>query len=151
MLYYDIHTFAKEEKVKEAITNFLVNAKEQMEKAVNYNRNILCEMKKANLPDYLLRRVIYDDSVWVESFADELRRMYVHYALEAHKEKITSTIRKLIEPMWHSRTNGNTDKNIDNFMEVYRKYFYEAYRLKDFSNLIYPELRRILYPMLKEL
>lgn len=151
MLYYDIHTFAKEEKVKEAITNFLVVAKGQMEKAVNDNRNILYEMKKAALPDYLLRRVIYDDSVWVESFAYELRKMYVYYALETHKEKITSTVKELVGTMWHSRENNGNQKNMDSFMEVYRKYFYEAYRLKDFSNLIYPELRRILRPMLNDL
>ena len=151
MLYYDIRTFAKEEKVKEKIEKFLANAKEQMERAVNDNRNILYEMKKANLPDYLLRRVVYDDSVWVESFANDLRRMYVYYALETHKEKITSTVTELVRTMWHLRENNGTQKNMDSFMEVYRKYFYEAYRLKDFSNLIYPELRRILRPMFNDL
>lgn len=141
------------EIAQEKIKNFIERFMHQAEEVAIEEEEVLRAMKKACLPDDLLRRVFYDNCSSVENVAKDLKHLFISVSINERKEEIDKSLNNILANMpyislWE--TKGYTIE--DRKQNIYYKIIAETKKgipEKNFTSFLYaqirPKLNKIIY------
>lgn len=132
---------------------FIEKAKEDIPKIVEENIIVLRAMKKADLPQYMLRRVVYDNyGVSPESFGRHLRRIYANERINEYASALNSISENCRTLLWNmSPCAENITKRQAELREMIENKLRSSIDVKPFTDDVYATLRPIIDSALDEI
>ena len=138
---------------KKLYERMIKNAEEYIPKTIEENIVVLRAMKRAELPQYMLRRVVYDNcGISPESLGRQLKRCYVTERLKEQTEKLDSISKSYRELLWIITPCCS---DLSNSQTELRKMIEDKIRssinVKYFADYVYATLRNIIDKALDEI
>jgi hypothetical protein len=138
---------------KKLYEDMIENAKEDIPKTIEENIVVLRAMKKADLPQYMLRRVVYDNcSIYPESLGRQFKRCYITERLKEQAEKLDDISKSYREILWTiAPSYSDFSNNQTKLREIIEDKIRSSINVKFFTDNVYATLRPIIDKALDEI
>ena len=138
---------------KKFYEGMIENAKEDIPKTIEENIVVLRAMKKAELPQYMLRRVVYDNcNIYPESLGRQLKRCYVTERLKEQTEKLDNISKSCRELLWNViPTYFDLSNSQTELRAIIEDKIRSSINIKPFTDYVYATLRDIIDKALDEI
>ena len=148
---FAIRMYMSNKDTKEKIKNFVNDAENSIDKAIQDNRAVILAMRESHISYDLIRRIVYDNMfAFPERFARDLRNDFIRKYYEIRNEEVDNILEKL------SRTlpfnfKYSTQSCFENLKSEYLNHIAKGCELKEFTREIYFQLRMMINAKINEL